>query len=100
MNLYDKSVKEKSVEIQKRAEQPRDSTSFLLEALANVDHAQQISEQSSSGLGSYANNPNAPQVISMTDKGDEEWPRQQKPTKKLQDKRKALYAGRKSNSQN
>lgn len=94
MNLYDKSVKcGKSIKFRQQEEpiDQRDSTSYLLEAVANQEDSVQKMSDSSSGLGSYAIIGGGPPKV-IIDKTDS------KKKKRAYDRRKSLYVGRKSNS--
>ena len=100
MNLYDKSVKEKSIKVKEdNIQRPRDSTSCLLEVMANEEAGEKNSE-STSGLGSYAKVAAAPQITTMTEQEENDQtlrpPDHMK--KKHKDRRKALFVGRESNS--
>lgn len=100
MNLYDKSLRiEKSTKNKIRKEpKQRDSRSYLLEEVDNEESAQKASGISS-GLGSYAPIPGAPVVLQMDDQIVETAGRPSRHMD-LEARKRALFIGRKSNSQN
>lgn len=100
MNLYDKSLRmEKSIKNQEdKGSKQRDSRSYLVEAVDDEESSEESSGMSS-GLGSIAPLPDAPVVLGIDGRGANQAAR---PRGQIAHgaRKRALFIGRKSNSQN
>ena len=100
MNLYDKSLRiEKSTKNKEdKGSKQRDSRSYMLEEVDNEESSEESSGMSS-GLGSIAPLPKAPVVLRMDDQVADQAARPRRHMA-LDARKRALFIGRKSNSQN